>query len=78
LKRSFEPKPRWSRRTSAINGSLVGIAIVALHQVYHAISNNIPENIYAHVFGEMAAGTGGGALLFTAISIIRNHLKGRG
>jgi hypothetical protein len=78
LKRFFDPKPRWSRRSSAINVSLVGMVIAALHQVYHAISNNIPGNIYAHVIAEMVAGAAGGALLFTAVSIIRNRLRGRG
>jgi hypothetical protein len=77
LQRSFEPDLRWSRRSSAIYGGLAGIAIAALHHIYHAISSNIPDNIYAHVIGEIAAGAAGGALLFTAISIIRNHLKGR-
>jgi hypothetical protein len=77
LKRSFEPNPRWSRRSSAINGGLAGIAIAALHQVYHAISNNTPDIIYAYVIGEMVAGVAGGALLFTAISALRNRLKRR-
>jgi len=31
-----------------------------------------------HVIGEFVAGAVGGAILFTVISVLRNHLKGRG
>jgi hypothetical protein len=77
LKRPFEPEPKWSLRSSAINGSLSGIALAALHQVYRAISNNIPDNIYAQVIGEMIAGAVGGGILFMAISALRHRLKRR-
>jgi ABC-type uncharacterized transport system permease subunit len=78
LKRPSEREPGWSLRGSAINGGLAGIAIAALYQVYSAVTNNIPDNLYVHVFGDFVAGAVGGAILFTVIAFLRNHFKGRG
>ena len=78
MKRGPKPEPGWSLRSSAINGALAGIVLAALHELYHAVSSNIPDDIYVHVIGEFVAGAVGGAILFTVISVIRNHLKGRG
>jgi ABC-type uncharacterized transport system permease subunit len=57
---------------------LVGIVLGALHEVYHVISNNIPDDIYVHVIGEFVAGAVGGTILFMVIAALRNRLKGRG
>jgi hypothetical protein len=57
-------------------GALTGIAIVALHHVYHAISGSIPEQVLIHVLGEMIAGGLCGALVLTAFSVICNRIKG--
>ncbi len=55
-------------------GVLVGLVVSTLHQVYHALTHQIPENIHAHVFGELAASTLGGAALFAAVSATCNRL----
>ena len=78
MKRGSKPEPGWSLWSSAINGALVGIVLAALHQVYHALSSNIPDDIYAHVIGEFVAGAVGGAILFMVISVTKNRLKDRG
>ena len=58
-------------------GGLAGIARASLHHVYHALSNQIPEHIPAHVLGEMAAGAFGGVVVFAIVSALYNRLKGR-
>jgi hypothetical protein len=75
--RGYEPKPKWSIRSSAANGSLAGVAVAAFHQVHHAIFNNIPEDIYAHAIVEMVAGGVGGAILFAGVAALRNWLAGK-
>jgi hypothetical protein len=57
---------------NAQNGALFGMAIVPLHQVYHALTQQIPENILAHVLSEWAAFAIGGAALFAAASAVCN------
>jgi hypothetical protein len=57
---------------SARNGVLFGMAVAPLHQVHHALTQQIPKNILAHVLGEWAAFAIGGAALFTAASAICN------
>jgi hypothetical protein len=75
--KELEPYSKWAIESSAVNGSLVGIATATLHQVHHAISNNIPNDIITHVIGEMFAGALGGALLFAGVACLRNWLRGR-
>jgi hypothetical protein len=58
-------------------GGLAGIAVASLHHVYHALSNQIPENIPAHVLGEMAAGAFGGVIVFAVVSAVCNRIKAR-
>ncbi|WP_201840354.1 hypothetical protein [Microvirga zambiensis] len=67
--RGFEPKPKWSLRSSAVNGSLAGLVIAVVHQVHHVISNTIPDNISTHVLGEIIAATARGAILFTGSAV---------
>ncbi|QRM32970.1 hypothetical protein [Microvirga sp. VF16] len=75
MKRSVEPTPKWSLRSSAIYGGLAGLAVAAFHQVHHVVFNNIPDDIYTHVIGEMVASVVGGAILFTGVAAFRNWLK---
>lgn len=70
----YKPASNWSLRSSAIDGSLVGLAVTSLHHVHHAITNNIPDNIYTHVIGEAAAGLIGGAILFVGVAAVRNWI----
>jgi hypothetical protein len=60
----------------ALYGGLVGIGFASLHHVYHALTNQIPGNIAAHILSEMAAAAFGGAILFAVGSAICNRLKG--
>jgi hypothetical protein len=71
---SRELGPEWSPSSSAFCGCLVGLAGTALHQLYSAISNNIPDDIYTHVISEMIVGALGGGTLFVIIATIRNRL----
>ena len=41
-----------------------------LHHIHQAIPNDIPQNTYAHVVGEMIAGSLGSAMLFALIAAI--------
>jgi hypothetical protein len=66
---------KWSVSGSLLNGSLIGIAAGALHHVYHAVTNDIPENIYSHVIGELVAAALLCAGLFVGIATLRNWLK---
>ncbi|QRM32420.1 hypothetical protein [Microvirga sp. VF16] len=59
----------------ALFGCLIGIAAVALHQIHHAVTNTIPEDVYTHVFTEVTAGAFGGALLFATTSFLRRWFK---
>jgi hypothetical protein len=47
-----------------------------MHHVYHAHTNQIPENILAHVLSELAAGAVGGTILFAVGSALCNRIKG--
>jgi hypothetical protein len=64
-------------KSGAFYGSLLGLAVASLHHVYHALTLDIPENLYAHVFGELAAGAAGSAALFVVGSAICNWIKER-
>jgi hypothetical protein len=72
MNRGLGREKEWSLTSSAVYGCLTGIAVIALHHVHQAISNDIPDNIYAHVLGEMFVGSFGGGVLFTVIAAIRN------
>lgn len=56
-------------------GGLAGIAVASLHHVYHALSNQIPENIPAHVLGEIAIGAFGGVIVCAFVSAVCNRIK---
>jgi hypothetical protein len=60
---------------SARSGALLGTAIGSLHIVYHALTNQVPEDIYQHVLGELIAGALGGSALFAAVSAACNWFK---
>ena len=75
MKKERKPARCWDYAESARNGALFGIAAASLLQVYHAIMNQTPDNIPAHVLGECAALAMGGAVLFAAASAICNRLK---
>ena len=74
MKKERKPAQRWDYAYGARMGVLAGIAVGSLHQVYRAFTNQIPENILAHVLGEMAAFALGGAVLFAAALAICNFL----
>jgi hypothetical protein len=74
MKKERKPARCWDYAESAGNGALFGIAAASLLQVYHAITNQIPDNIPAHVLSEFAAFAVGGAVLFAAACAICNFL----
>jgi hypothetical protein len=67
---------KWSLPSSTLHGGLIGIAVGALHQIYRAVTNDIPEDIYTRVVGEVLVWAISGAILFVIIAIIRNRLLG--
>ena len=67
--------PCWDTAGNARLGALVGIAVAALNMIYHALSDQIPENLYAHVIGEYVTGALAGAAVFAAVSAIYNWRK---
>jgi hypothetical protein len=75
VKRGFEPEPKWSLRSSAVNGGLAGLAVAVFHHIHHVIFSNMPADIYTHVIGETIAGILGGAILFVGVTALRNWLK---
>ncbi len=75
-KRDSQQEP-WRIPDGAYYGSLLSLAVVAFHQIHHAVSGDIPEDPFLHVIGEVIAGSLGGALLFTAISAVRIWYKAR-
>ena len=77
MKKERQPGRCWDYAESAQNGALIGITAASLHQVYRAITNQIPDNIPAHVLSEFAGFAVGGAVLFAAACAICNRLKWR-
>jgi hypothetical protein len=77
MNRGLGREKEWSLTSSAVYGCLTGIAVTSFHHVHQAISNDIPDNIYAHVLGGMIAGSLGSAILFVLIAAIRNRLRRR-
>ena len=60
----FKPADTWSISSSAVYGWLTGIAAGGLHQVYFALSHDIPDNGFLRVVSVlMAAGCGGASCL---------------
>jgi hypothetical protein len=57
---------------SARTGALFAMAIVPMHQIHHAITQRIPDDILLHVISEWVAFAIGGAALFAAASAICN------
>ncbi len=51
------------------------MAVASLHHVQHALTNQIPENIPAHILGEFAVAACGGAIAFVVVSLICNRLR---
>jgi hypothetical protein len=72
MKKKCSSKQCCDNAYSARTGVLFGFAIAALHVVYHAVRNQIPESVYAHILAEMSAYVLGGAALFAAGSAICN------
>ena len=64
----------WNITSSARYGGLSGVAVASLHHVHHALTNDIPGNIAAHVIGEMSIGILAGVSLFTAVAVVQNAL----
>jgi len=77
MKSPIELEPMWSRSTSAVYGWLTGIAVSAVRQVHFVVSNDVPNDAYMRVVGELAAGAFSGAILFVVIASLRNHLRRR-
>jgi hypothetical protein len=77
MKQPIESEPMWSRSTSAVYGWLSGIAISALRQIHFVVSEDVPNDVYLLVVGELIVGAGGGATLFAGIASLRNHLRKR-
>jgi hypothetical protein len=74
MKRGPGLEEKWSPSSSAVYGCLIGVAVAAYHQVHHAISDDIPDNVYTHMFGELIAAGSGGAILFASVTALRNWL----
>lgn len=77
MTREAGPNEDESLSTIALYGGLIGIAAAALHQIHHAITNDIPANPLLHVISEVIAGAVGGAILFAAVPFLRSRFKGR-
>ena len=60
---------------NACDGALAGAAATALYHVYLGLSNQVPENLLAHILGEPAATAFGGAVVCAVGSVIYNQLK---
>ena len=65
----------WSRSTSAVYGWLGGIAVGALRQIHFVVSNDVPNDVYMRVVGELIIGACSGAILFAVLASLRNHLS---
>jgi hypothetical protein len=70
MKKERKAAQCWDSAYSAQNGALFGIAAASLYYVYRAMTNQIPENILAHVLGELVAFALGGTVLFAAASAL--------
>ena len=68
----------WSRSTSAVYGWLSGIAVGALRQIHFVVSNDVPNDVYMRVVGELIIGACSGAILFAVLASLRNHLRQEG
>ena len=55
---------------NARTGALFGTPLGSLHIVHHALTNQVPENTYTHILGDLAVGALGSAVLFAAVSLI--------
>jgi hypothetical protein len=58
---------KWSIKSSAVYGCLIGFALTAIHHIQHALSNDIPEDICAHDLDKMIVGASGGAILLPSM-----------
>jgi hypothetical protein len=72
MKKRSRQKANWKIPDGAYYGSLLSLAIVPFHHIHHAVSGDIPEDPFLHIIGEVIAGSLGGALLFSVISVARN------
>lgn len=55
---------------NAVMGALAGMDVTSLHHVHHAVSNQIPDNIVAHVLGKSAMGSAAGGIFTAAVTLI--------
>jgi hypothetical protein len=69
MNRGSEPEQRWSPSSSTVYGGLKGMIAKAVHHIQHVLSNGIPEDVYAHVLGEMMVGAFGGAILLPSLQL---------
>jgi hypothetical protein len=60
---------------NASDGALAGAAATSLYHVYLGLSNQVPENLLAHILGEPAAAAFGGAVVCAVGSVLYNWLK---
>jgi hypothetical protein len=59
----------------ACDGALVGGAAASLYHVYVALSNQVPENVLAHILGRTAAAAFVGAVVVVLGSALYHRLK---
>jgi zinc transporter ZupT len=74
MRRKLRLEEKWSASVSAFYGGLSGVAASALHQIHQGISSNLPEDLVAHVLGDVIAGAIGGTIIFVLIAVLRNWL----
>ena len=77
MKQPIELEYMWSVSTGAVYGWLIGIAVSALRQIHFVVSQEVPNDAYMRVVGELIVGACGGAILFVVIASLRNHLRMR-
>jgi hypothetical protein len=65
---------KWSTRSGAEYGCLLGFIAIPLRHIHQAVSNQIPEDVYTHVFGELIVGGVTGATLFAVAAALLNRL----
>jgi hypothetical protein len=68
---------RWMTRRPASRemGALAGMGVTSLHHVHHAVSNQIPDNIVAHVLSESAMGAAAGGTFPAAVTVLVNRFR---
>lgn len=52
-------------------GCVAGVTMVVVHHLHHAVTGDIPDNIFSHALVELVAGAVGGIVAGFAIVALR-------